>query len=243
MENTAFSRYFSPPPRLAASAEALPHLGGLALARYTGELPDETELHPVETLRDAFTDARAHELLKQALGLPEVRARLARGRVEPIGIARRGEAAKKERVTHLVVAYDYTANVNPPRITGYTFANSVAVTVRDLDKVGDAIDGALAAGATSFDGVSFRVDDPAKAQQQARTDAMTQAKAHADTLAAAAGVAIRGVASISETTAQTPYPVYFGASGAAAPQKDVATPIQTGTADVTITVSVVYLIG
>jgi len=111
MENTAFSRYFSPPPRLAASAEALPHLGGLALARYTGELPDETELHPVETLRDAFTDARAHELLKQALGLPEVRARLARGRVEPIGIARRGEATKKERVTHLVVAYDYTANM------------------------------------------------------------------------------------------------------------------------------------
>jgi uncharacterized protein YggE len=156
-----------------------------------------------------------------------------------------GIAEKDIQTTNVALqpTYDYTTNSNPPRITGYTFANSVSVTVRDLDKVGDAIDGALAAGATSFDGVSFRVDDPAKAQQQARTEAMTQAKANADTLAAAAGVSIRGVASISETTAQMPYPVFFGASGAAAPQKDVATPIQTGTADVTITVSVVYLIG
>ncbi len=156
-----------------------------------------------------------------------------------------GIAAKDIQTTNVMLqpAYDYSANLNPPRITGYTFANSVAVTVRDLDKVGDAIDGALAAGATSFDGVSFRVDDPAKAQQQARTDAMTQARAHADTLAAAAGVAIAGVASISETAAQTPYPVFFGANAAGAPTKDVATPIQTGTADVTITVSVVYLIG
>jgi len=139
--------------------------------------------------------------------------------------------------------YDYTANANPPRITGYSFSNGVAVTVRDLDKVGDAIDDALAAGATTLDGVSFRVDDPAKAEQQARTDAMSQARAHADTLATAAGVAITGVASISETSAPSPYPVFYGAAQAGAAARDVATPVQAGTTDVTITVSVVYLIG
>ena len=140
-------------------------------------------------------------------------------------------------------AYDYSANANPPRITGYTLSNGVSVTVRDLDKVGDAIDNALAAGATSFDGVSFRVDDPAKAQQQARTEAVKQARANADTYAAAAGVSITGVASISEAIAQTPYPIYYGAAAGGAPSKDVATPIQPGTSDLTITVSVVYLIG
>lgn len=140
-------------------------------------------------------------------------------------------------------AYDYSANANPPRITGYTLSNEVAITVRDLDKVGDAIDNSLAAGATTFDGLSFRVGDPATAQKQARTDAMNLAKADADTLAAAGGVAITGVQSISETLAQTPYPVYFGAAPSAAGAKDVATPVQVGTTDVTITVSVVYLIG
>jgi len=154
-----------------------------------------------------------------------------------------GIADKDIQTTNISLqpAYDYTSNANPPRITGYTLSNGVAVTVRDLDKVGDAIDNALAAGATTFDGVSFRVDDPAKAQQQARTDAMTQARAHANTLAAAAGVAITGVASISETSAQTPYPIFYGAAAGAA--KDVETPVQVGTTDVTITVSVVYLIG
>lgn len=138
--------------------------------------------------------------------------------------------------------YDYTNNGNPPRITGYTLSNGVAVTVRDLDKIGDAIDDSLAAGATTLDSVSFRVDDPAKAQQQARVDAMAQAKANADTLAKAAGVAIVGVASISESSAPTPYPIFYGAAkGAAAP--DLATPVQVGTSDVTVTVSVAYLIG
>jgi uncharacterized protein YggE len=155
-----------------------------------------------------------------------------------------GIADKDIQTTNLSLqpTYDYSANVNPPRITGYTLSNGVAITVRDLDKIGDAIDNSLAAGATSFDGVSFRVDDPATAQKQARTDAMGQAKANADTLAAAAGVTITGVASISEATAQTPYPVYFGAA-AGAPAKDAATPIEAGTSDITITVSVVYLIG
>ena len=103
--------------------------------------------------------------------------------------------------------YDYSTNTNPPRLTGYQLNNAVAVTVRDLDKVGDAIDGSLAAGATTFDGVSFRVEDPAKAEAQAREAAMAQAKAKAETLAKGAGVAIGGVASISETASPVPYPI------------------------------------
>lgn len=137
--------------------------------------------------------------------------------------------------------YDYTTNGNAPRITGYSLANGVAVVVRDLDVIGDAIDDALAAGATTVDGVSFRVNDPAGAQKQARTAAMSEARAHADTLAAAAGVTIRGVASISETASPMPYPINYAAGAAVG--KDVATPVQVGTSDITITVAVVYLIG
>ena len=137
--------------------------------------------------------------------------------------------------------YDYTTNGNPPKLTGYTLSNAVAVTVRDLDKIGDAIDDGLAAGATTLDGVTFRVDDPAKAQEQARKQAMTQAKSIADTLASSAGVSITGVASISETSGPMPYPVYYeGARAAAA--ADSPTPVQVGTNEVTVTVSVVYLI-
>jgi uncharacterized protein YggE len=117
------------------------------------------------------------------------------------------------------------------------------VTVRDLDKLGDAIDNALAAGATSLDGVSFRVADQAAAEQQARQAAMDEAKAKAKTLADAAGVSISGVASISETVAPVPYPVYYGFAAAGAPSADVKTPVAAGSTEVTVTVAVVYLIG
>lgn len=147
-------------------------------------------------------------------------------------------------ILSLQPTYDYSTNTNPPRITGYELSNSIAVTVRDLDKLGDAIDNSLAAGATSLDGVSFRVNDQTAAEQQARQAAMDEAKAKAKTLADAAGVSITGVASISETVAPVPYPVYYGLGAAGAPQSpDVKTPVAAGSTDVTVTVAVVYLIG
>ena len=64
--------------------------------------------------------------------------------------------------------YDYSTNSSTPHLTGYSLSNSVAVTIRNLDKVGEAIDGALAAGATTMDGLTFRVADQVTAERQAR---------------------------------------------------------------------------
>jgi uncharacterized protein YggE len=140
--------------------------------------------------------------------------------------------------------YDYSYNATPPKLTGYQLSNAIAVTVRNLDKLGDAIDNALAAGATTLDGVSFRVADQTAAEGQARQAAMDEAKAKAKTLADAAGISISGVASISETVAPVPYPVYYGLGAAAgAPQADVKTPVAAGSTEVTVTDAVVYLIG
>jgi uncharacterized protein YggE len=145
-------------------------------------------------------------------------------------------------VLSLSPTYDYSSNTNPPRLTGYSLSNGIAITVRNLDTIGDVIDNALAAGATSMDSITFRAEDQTGAEQQARQSAMAEAKAKAQTLAAAASVTLGGVASISETVAPIPYPVYYGAM-AAAPAKDVQTPVQPGTNEVSVTVSVVFLIG
>ena len=139
--------------------------------------------------------------------------------------------------------YDYAGGTNPPRVTGYVLSNAVAVTVRDLSKLGDAIDNSLAAGANSLDSVGFRVSDQAAAEQQARTAAMTEAKAKAQTLATAANVSISGVASIAEQVAPVPYPVYYGAMAGAPTDKSAPTPVEAGSNEVTVTVTVVYLIG
>ena len=155
-----------------------------------------------------------------------------------------GIAARDVQTTTLSLGpvYDYSTNTNPPRLTGYTLTNSVAVTIRDLEVAGDVIDGTMAAGATTLDSITFRVADQTTAEKDAREAAMSEAKAKAQTLAAAAGVSIEGVASISETVAPIPYPVYYGAAAGAA-LRDAATPVESGTNEVSVTVAVVYVIG
>ena len=138
--------------------------------------------------------------------------------------------------------YDYSEQSAPPRLVGYQFTNLVAATIRDIDKVGDAIDGALGAGATSIDQISFRVDDQSAADAKAREAAVADARARADTLAAGAGVVITGVAAIAEGGGgPIPYPHHMERMAFAA--KDAGTPIEAGMNEVTATVTVTYLIG
>jgi len=140
--------------------------------------------------------------------------------------------------------YDYS-NSSKPTITGYETDNIVTVTIRDISKVGSVIDAAVDSGATSVNGITFRVDDPTSVEAQARAAAMRDAKAKADTLAGAAGVNITGVASISEVSAAVPMPIYYDktmAAGAPAADGRTTTPIQPGNVETDITVTVVYLI-
>ncbi len=143
-------------------------------------------------------------------------------------------------VLSLQPQYDYPVN-GQPRLTGYQVMNQVTATIRNLDRIDDAVDGAMGAGATTMDGLTFRVDDPTKAEAQARDMAVKAARAKADALAKAAGISITGVASISDQNVALPNPVPYMTAGAA-PDKAVSTPIQVGTNDVTVTVAVVYLI-
>ena len=140
----------------------------------------------------------------------------------------------------LMPAYDYSSNRTPPRLTGYTLTNAVAVTVRDIAQVGRAIDDALAAGATSMDSIAFRTRDTCAAATAARRAAIADARAKADVLAAAAGVSIAGVAAISESGAPVPFPVFR--SEAKMAMADASTPIEAGTNEVAISVAVMFLI-
>jgi uncharacterized protein YggE len=136
--------------------------------------------------------------------------------------------------------YDYS-NGSSPKLVGQQFTNTVKVTVRNLKSVATVVDDAIAAGATTVQGISFRLNDPKMAQSQARALAMADARAKADALTAAAGVSIKGVASITETTVQTSPVAYSGVALDA--KASVSTPIQTGTTDIVVQVSVSYLIG
>jgi uncharacterized protein len=132
----------------------------------------------------------------------------------------------------------------PPKVVGYQISEQVQVTVRDLDKVGDVADAAMAHGATDANGIWFDLADPEKAMDDARAAAVTAAKASAEAMAKAAGVGLGGVVSISEPSAVVyPYPYAVGGARAAAEDAATPTPVNPGTQDISSTVTVVFEIG
>lgn len=134
--------------------------------------------------------------------------------------------------------YDYRDG-KPPTLSGYELANAVEVTIRDLARLGDVVDGTLRAGATSMDGLSFRVSDPAVPERDARVAAVAAARARADVLAEAAGLEIVGVADIVEGQLAPP-PVPRMKAERMMLAADVATPIEAGTTEIAVHVTVTY---
>ena len=152
-----------------------------------------------------------------------------------------GVARLDLRTTLLSVAprYDYRENEGP-RLVGYDLANVVEVTIRDLDRLAGTIDGALEAGATSLDGLSFRLEDPSEAERMARTSAVAVARARAEVLAEAAGVTIAGVVAISEDAMPPIGPMPKAARMSIA--ADSATPVEAGTTEIAVSVTVTFRI-
>jgi uncharacterized protein YggE len=137
--------------------------------------------------------------------------------------------------------YDYRDG-RAPVLTGYEIANVVEVSVRDLSALGDVIDATLTAGATSMDALSFRLADPRPAEREARRQAMAEARSRADVLAEAAGVTVQGVSDIVEgQPVRPPGPVAKAQRMALA--ADAGTPVEAGTLEVAVTVSVTYRAG
>ena len=127
-----------------------------------------------------------------------------------------------------------------PKLTGYDLSNVVEITVRDLGQLGAVVDGALGAGATSLDGLSFRVADPGDAERAARTAAVVEARSRAEILAEAAGVTIAGVADIREGGSPPTWPQATSERMMLA--ADSGTPMEAGATEISVTVSVAFRI-
>jgi uncharacterized protein len=125
----------------------------------------------------------------------------------------------------------------PPKINGYQVANTVTVTVRDLDALGSILDKSVTVGANTVNGVSFAVADPSEIYDEARKAAFADAREKAELYAAEAGGTLKEILSISE--GQTfndpqPYPMYARADMAAS----APVPVQAGELAFAINVSV-----
>ena len=166
--------------------------------------------------------------------------------VKKLGIA---EKDIKTSDMSLYTNYDWTDGKRT--LTGYTCNNTLKITVRDVDMVGDVVDAAMANGANQFDNVRFDLEDSEEYYLQVLEKATKKAALRAKTTANAAGMNLGTVLSLStNNSSYTPYYAYLdndveaveeeAATADTTASSGIGSTIQSGTISVSATVNATY---
>jgi uncharacterized protein YggE len=145
---------------------------------------------------------------------------------------------KDFQTSRLSLQPQYAPNRNGPNaVVGYRAANRVTIKLRDVSKVAATIDILVAAGANELGGINFMVSAASKLLDDAREQAVADARRKAEIYARAAGVTLGSPVSISEEGGPGPSPFRKMAAGMAA-----SAPVAQGEETLQVTVSVVWAI-
>lgn len=128
-----------------------------------------------------------------------------------------------------------------PTGLSYVVDNTVYLTVRDLSKMGQLIDDAVKAGANTVNSIQFDVADKTEQLATARKLAIENAKKQAEEIAAAAGVKLGDIQTISYYDS-APVPYYDYGKGGGPVAADMSVPVSPGTLQLTSSVNIVYFL-
>ncbi len=121
-------------------------------------------------------------------------------------------------------------------ITGYNVSNTVAVTVRDIPRLGPLLDKAVEAGANTMYGVAFGQNNVSALLDKARPLAVADAKRKAEIFARAGGAKLGRLMELSEETVAQPL-AFRGRAYAPMATSAPPTPIEAGQDKLTVTIT------
>jgi uncharacterized protein len=152
------------------------------------------------------------------------------------GLKALGIAAKDIQTTAINIEPRYTQakDGRPAALAGYRLVNRVHLTVREVKRLGEILDGAIDLGANQVNGIDFNVSNAEILMDDARKLAIANARRRAELYAAAAGAQLGSVLTISETNA-SPKAQPMARAAAGGP-----VPIQAGTRTLTVEVNITY---
>lgn len=134
--------------------------------------------------------------------------------------------------------YDYSRqDGSPPRQVGFEARNGVTVRLRDIAAVGTVLDALVSDGANTLEGITFGLQDPVPAMDEARRRAVAEARRKAELYAEAAGVRLERLVSLDEARGLSPRPEMFARAAAVA---DAAVPVAEGELSLSASVTMVY---
>src|SRR5215218_6342074 len=112
---------------------------------------------------------------------------------------------KDYQTSRLQLQPQYARNRSGPSpVVGYRASNRVTVKVRDVTKIASTIDVLVGAGANDIGGIHFEVTQASKLLDEAREQAIADARRKAHIYAKAAGVTLGEPIAISEEGGPTP---------------------------------------
>jgi uncharacterized protein YggE len=159
-----------------------------------------------------------------------------------IGTLTDAGVAKTDIQTGYVSVWPVSPDTTPNR---YSASNSVTAVIHDVSRAGPVIDAAAEAvgDGITMGGVSFSIDDTSDLYGQARRKAVEEATQRATQLAQAAGISVGPVLSMNESNQLSPYPYAYDrvmASSATTTAGAAPTPIEPGTQELQLRVTVVF---
>ena len=204
----------TPPPAISVTGEATVSVP-----------PDQAQIDGGVTT-DAKTAREASDANNAAMGKVLLALKVA------------GIDEKDYQTSRLSLQPQYAPNHNGPSpVVGYRASNRVTVRIRDVTKVASMIDVLVGAGANDIGGINFVVSQASKLLDDARTNAIADARRKAEIYAKAAGVTLGEPLSISEESAASPV---FRSNKMAVGM--AATPVAQGEETLSISVSVSWAI-
>jgi len=140
--------------------------------------------------------------------------------------------------------YDYIQSSIYPSgqrvLVGYEITQSLQVKIRDLEKIGQIIQGATDAGANQIGDLQFTIDNEDEFKKQARAEAIKKAKDKAEEIADQLGIKLVRIVNFNESS-QMPFYYDYALSekvgiggGGEVPQ------IETGENKIEVTISITY---
>ncbi len=207
----------------------------------------QTALHTISVTGTATTRL-APDIVVMTLGVQtqgrdvaEAVSENNRRSAEVIGVFRSANVASEDIQTTYFNVYPQQQYDQFGTLTGevvYWVDNTITVKIRQLDQVGVLLQSVLTRGANTVQGLSYTVEDPSDAVDAIRADALENARAQAEQLAASAGVELGDVLTISEGSL-APSPMFeaaaYGKGGGGG-----GVPTQPGSLEYSVSMSVIY---
>lgn len=134
--------------------------------------------------------------------------------------------------------YSVAKQGSPAAVVGYRAGNRVNIRLHDVAKLAGVIDTLVSAGVNEIGGINFMVSQASKLLDDAREQAIADARRKAEIYAKAAGVALGAPLSISEEGASQP----IARPRMAVPMAAAPVPIAQGEETLSVTVGVTWAI-